>query len=651
MLLMATLIELQNKLACSMRGLMRWRQQWVFLFTWLGGLPLAFAQISALVEPDSLWGEYKAYVIFCALVILLLLALVIVLIWHNREHRLAETRYRVLIEQAPEAILVVDFDTKFIIDANPSAEKLFRCTRNDLLNSTVRQLYATRQPDGLPVEETRAANVVRALAGESVLAERIMRAFDGQELFCELRLVRLPDLRRNLLRVSMVDVTQRKRAEAEVIQLNLRLQALLNAAQEVAIIATDADGLTTLFNQGAEKMFGYKASEILGRSPAIFHLEKEVSARAAELTEQLGRPIQGFETFIALTRDGGSEIRHWTYVRKDGKHLEVSLAVSSIRNEAGEIGGFLGVAIDVTKQLAAEGALILLNQQLDNRVQERTRALQTSTEQLQLALDHLHQTQHQLVQSEKLAALGKIVAAVAHELNTPLGNCLTVASTLHEKTRQFDRKINAGELRRSSLADYLLDSSTAMQLLLRGLERAVELVANFKQVAVDQSSAQRRQFSLKEIIGSVVALMNTSLQKKHYRIELDIPDALEMDSYPGSIEQVISNLINNSVLHGFEGRDHGLIRIVAQADGDDVCLIYSDDGYGMSAEVQSRIFDPFFTTRMGTGGSGLGMSICYNLVRGPLGGSIDIESSLERGSTFTLLLPRIAPVAKIVSEL
>ena len=619
------------------------------LFAALCCAPLASAYPATSAAPDTASIAYQGYLIAGALAILLVL--VIFFILQNRERRFAETRYRVLIEQAPEAILVVDFDTKFIIDANPSAEKLFRCSRNDLLNSTVRQLYAVQQPDGLPLDETRAANVVRAMAGESVLVERIMRAFDGQELFCELRLVKLPDLHRNLLRVSMVDVTQRKRAEAEVTQLNLRLQAVLNAAQEVAIIASDAAGLTTVFNQGAEKMFGYTAGEILGRSPAMLHIEEEVRVRAAELTTQLGRDIQGFETFVVLTRDGSSDIRNWTYVRKDGSQLQVSLAVSAIRNEDGEISGFLGVALDVSKKLEAESALMQLNQQLDHRVQERTRALRTSTEQLQLALNNLHQTQHQLVQSEKLAALGKIVAAVAHELNTPLGNCLTVASTLHEKTMDFDRKIHAGELRRSSLADYLQDSSTATQLLLRGLERAVELVANFKQVAVDQSSAQRRRFVLKDIIDSVLALMNSSLKKKPYQIQMDIPETLEMDSYPGPIEQLISNLINNSVLHGFDGREHGVIRIVARAEQENICISFSDDGNGMSAEVQSHIFDPFFTTRMGTGGSGLGLSICYNLVLGPLGGSIDVASLPEQGSTFTIVLPRVAPVAKIAHDL
>ncbi|MFZ6749876.1 PAS domain S-box protein [Undibacterium sp. Ren11W] len=619
---------------------------WLQLQRWHADLSKLPANTEFINKPVSLWDHYAAYFIGIVVLILLLCAFVLALIIQNRQRQVAETRYRVLVEQAPEAILVVDFDTKFIIDANPSAEKLLNCTRDELLNSNVRRLYADQQPDGLPVELTRIRNVERALAGESILVERVMRTFDGRELQCDLRLVRLPDIRRRLLRVSLVDVTLRKLAEAQVLQLNRRLQALLDAAQEIAIISTDANGRVTVFNQGAEKMLGYAESEIRGKSPAFLHLTDEVNQRAAFLTQQLGRPIAAFETFVALTRDGASDIQTWTYVRKDGRHLQVSLAVSAVRDEHGLINGFLGIAIDISQRLAAEREFIQLNQELDLRVQERTQALQSSTEQLQQALNHLRQMQDKLVQSEKLAALGSIVAAVAHELNTPIGNCLTVASAFNDKTQDFEKQIHAGQLRRSHLTVYTEDAHNAMQLLLRGLQRAVELVSNFKQVAVDQGSEQRRQFMLKEVADSVVALMSASLQKKNYQIAMRIDHDLNMDSYPGAIEQVIANLINNSVLHGFDGRTHGLIQLQAERDGEHIVLTYGDDGAGMSEDILSHIFDPFFTTRMGTGGSGLGMSICHNLIMGPLGGSIDVSSVPGHGSSFHIILPRVAPKAK-----
>lgn len=619
---------------------------WQQLQRWNADVSALPANTVLINRPPNPWIEYRPYLIVGALLILLLLGFIVTLIVQNRRRRLAEARFRVLIEQAPEAILVIDVSSKQIINVNLSAEKLFACTRANLLSSNVRRFYAPEQPDGLPLEQSREANVGRAMAGEIVYVERAMRSADGRDLLCEVRLVRLPDAQRKLLRVSIVDVTLRKQAEAKVFELHLRLEALLDAAREISIIATDASGRITLFNPGAEKLLGYQASEMLGKSPALLHLDSEIAQRARALSAQLGRPITGIETFVALTREGGSDIHNWSYVRKDGKLLSISLTMSAIRDGHGVVTGYLGIGLDISERLAAEADLIQLNQQLDHRVQERTEALQASAEQLQQALNNLTLMQDKLVQSEKLAALGSVVAGVAHELNTPIGNCMTVASTLQEKTEVFQVLLGAGALRRSQLDAYLKDSDEAMRLLQKGLQRSAALVTNFKQVAVDQSSAQRRQFMLGDAIAGVIALMHSSMQKKPCHIELDIPETLSMDSFPGAIEQIVSNLINNSVLHGFDGRHHGCIRLTARVEGEMVRIVYSDDGHGMSCEVQKHIFEPFFTTRLGTGGSGLGLSICYNLVHGQLGGHLEVFSVVGEGSTFTLLLPCVAPPGK-----
>lgn len=257
-------------------------------------------------------------------------------------------------------------------------------------------------------------------------------------------------------------------------------------------------------------------------------------------------------------------------------------------------------------------------------------------------LDRRKTDQQKLAQAEKLAALGAIVAAVSHELNTPIGNCLTVASTMSEKTEAFQR-LMGGSISRTQLDAYLQDTRTAAQLLLGGLQRAADVVARFKQVAVDQRSSQRCRFALNAAVGVVVAPLCASMRNTFLRLELDIPVVLMMDSYPGAIEQIVSILINNSIRHGFAGRDHGVMRLCAVSQGNFVCLTYCDDGHGMSAQVLQHIFDPFFTTTFGKGSSGLGMSICYNLVTGPLGGSIEVESSEGHGCRFTILLPLVTP--------
>jgi signal transduction histidine kinase len=276
-------------------------------------------------------------------------------------------------------------------------------------------------------------------------------------------------------------------------------------------------------------------------------------------------------------------------------------------------------------------------------LERRTCDLEASNVQLREALERLRKTQDKLVQSEKLAALGAIVAAVAHELNTPIGNCMTVVTTLEDKLKEFEQIFASGGIKRSQLEEYMTVSRTATQLMMRSLGRTADLVESFKQVAVDHTSSKRRNFDLRENVDSLVALINASLRKTNYNITLAISDGILMDSYPGPIDQIVSNLINNSVRHGFKGRDHGRIELRAEQEGEMVQLAYSDDGIGMSEDVLQHVFDPFFTTQFGKGGSGLGMNICYNLVTGLLGGTIEAHNRSQGGCLFIITLPLIAP--------
>lgn len=192
--------------------------------------------------------------------------------------------------------------------------------------------------------------------------------------------------------------------------------------------------------------------------------------------------------------------------------------------------------------------------------------------------------------------------AVAHELNTPIGNCLAVVSAMQNDTAVLQKEMVVDELRRSQLNEYVETVAEGLDLLMRGLDRAVKLVTSFKQVTVDQTAERRRVFDLRDVLEGEVALMQTTLKATPYRVELDLAAGLEMNSYPGPVEQIIANLINNSVLHGFHGRNHGVIRIAAQLEGTMVRILYSDDGLGMTEEVLRHVFDPFFTTRLGSGG-------------------------------------------------
>ncbi|USX27753.1 ATP-binding protein [Oxalobacteraceae bacterium OTU3CINTB1] len=258
----------------------------------------------------------------------------------------------------------------------------------------------------------------------------------------------------------------------------------------------------------------------------------------------------------------------------------------------------------------------------------------------------LQDTQQQLVEREKLAALGSLVAGVAHELNTPIGNSLVIASTLEDKTTEIELRQNNNVLRRSDLAQFIDAAREASTLLMRSLRNAAELVNSFKQVAVDQASAKRRHFDLHQASQEIVTTMKNQIRKAGHQVDLEMPDDIEMDSFPGPYGQVIINLINNALLHAFDGRSGGVIRLWAVRLGPDrVRIVFQDDGAGIAIEHQARIFDPFFTTKLGQGGNGLGLSITYNIVTSLLDGSIRVDSVVGVGTRFTMDLPLKASLA------
>ena len=290
---------------------------------------------------------------------------------------------------------------------------------------------------------------------------------------------------------------------------------------------------------------------------------------------------------------------------------------------------------------------------LELRVDQRTRDQQKLNDQLQDSVVQLQEAQKQLVQQEKLAALGGLVAGIAHELNTPVGNALTVATSLNANTESMAEKMTSG-MTRSALEHYIEDVREGGKMIETNLSRAAELVVGLKQTAIDQTTAKRREFDLKTLIDETVLTISPNLRNKLFQIVTNITTEIKFDSYPGPLSQIVTNLINNAVLHAFEGRDTGVISLDAETFNKKgklwVKLIIKDNGKGISADNQKKIFDPFFTTKLGKGGNGLGMHIVHNLVTGALGGDINLRSELEVGTEFTIAIPVVAPELQHVDD-
>jgi signal transduction histidine kinase len=270
--------------------------------------------------------------------------------------------------------------------------------------------------------------------------------------------------------------------------------------------------------------------------------------------------------------------------------------------------------------------------------------LRASKEKAESALLELNAAQQNLIDAERLAALGGLVAGVAHEVNNPIGISLTVASSFARRTDQFDAEMKSSTpLRRSQLEEFVRSSRDASQQLVGNLHRAAELIQSFKQVAVDRSHAERRQFSLGEATDQIIASLRPVLKRSPISLSVDVPEGLVVDGFPGSYGQILTNLFLNAANHAFPDGRSGAITISAKPRGnDDIEIIFADNGAGMTPDVQRQAFDPFFTTRRNEGGTGLGLHIVYNLVTQQLGGRMMLESRLGQGTTFRIIMPRAA---------
>ncbi len=378
------------------------------------------------------------------------------------------------------------------------------------------------------------------------------------------------------------------------------------------------------------QQFGYQLDMVIGRTAMELGIWDD--------------PLQREQLIKSMGARGAVDRFEVSHRHHDG-HVIICL-MSGRTFVSGQDKLILFTLVDVSHQRAIEQEIRDMNQQLERRVQARTEKLEVANHDLSVALASVRSMQTELVRSEKLAALGSLVAGVAHELNTPIGNCVTVGSTLQHQVGELASAYKKGELRRSALQDFIDSASWGSDILMRALTRASELIGSFKRVAVDQSSDQRRQFDLQTTLREVCLTLEPMYKNTPFDLTLDVPRGLTMDSFPGALGQLITNFVSNALQHGFEGRQAGHMQLRAQANGDsDVALHFIDDGIGMTDDTRNRIFDPFFTTKLGQGGSGLGMNIVYNIVREMMGGGIDIVSVVGTGTHITVTLPRKAPQA------
>lgn len=532
--------------------------------------------------------------------------------------RKAEENYRSIFLNAPEGIFQSTPQGAFL-SANPamatilgyaSAEELIREVTN-----IGEQVYA------YPLGRLR---LLKALEkhGSVEGMEMPMRRKDGTIIWVSLiaRAVPGPDGTMAYLEGLLADVTERKKAVGELRESEARIRALFNATSD-SVILVDVEGVILAINEHGARRRNLTPDEMTGHS-----LYDHLTPHSAE-----HRRLQIREAVRTKSPRTFEEER-------EGFHY--SITIYPIMNTEGEVKQLASFSRDVTAQREYEATIHQLNESLEQRVVERTAQLEAANKELTTTLAQLTRTQKQLVESEKMASLGGLVAGVAHEINTPVGVGVTAASHLDQRTKAMLEEYKTGGMKRASLEEFLNVCDESARMILSNLRRASDLIRSFKQVAVDRSTEERRSFALRAYLEEVLLSLRPHLKKTNLRVELACDPALTLDSYPGAFSQILTNLVMNSLDHAYEPGQTGLLRIHAAIEDDALNFVYSDDGKGIAPEHLDKIFEPFYTTRRGRGGTGLGLHILYNIVTQKLGGTVRCESTPGQGTTFTLLLPQ-----------
>ncbi|WP_448190264.1 sensor histidine kinase [Azospirillum sp. sgz301742] len=423
-------------------------------------------------------------------------------------------------------------------------------------------------------------------------------------------------LRSNRLRrLEWVATQAERRAKEDLAESQRMVESMLMAVPIPLVVTAKSDGRLIKANDAAYTYFG--ADPVAVGIHSLAEVYADPAARAALLMAvETGGRVGAFETRVRLA---------------DGSIHDVLLAVTGFH--AGGTECLMAGVVDISARKQSE---------------EDTQAARRAAE---TALDDLRQAQSRLIQSEKLASLGALVAGVAHEANTPIGIVLTTSTFLTDRQEQFRRQVASGRLNRSDLEAFLNIQDEGLGLIVTNIQRAADLIQSFKQVAADQTSEVRRIFDLESRLRDQLFTLSPAWKRSGHRVEVECPPGIAVDGYPGALSQALSNLVMNALVHAYPEGRIGTLRIAATApDYATVELVFEDDGRGIPAADLEHVFEPFFTTRRSAGSTGLGLHIVHNLVTGALGGTIAVTSRPNAGTRFTIRFPRVSPEAAGVPD-
>lgn len=541
-----------------------------------------------------------------------------------------ENQLRALVDNAPMlAVQVYDRQGR-VLEWNPASASLFGWSLEEMVGQTLRgRIFDDAQADAF---ERLLAEV--DLGGRPTPpTEGRGRRRDGTPVQLLSTLYAIPGPQGETRFACMdIDITETRRQQAEIEASRLKFITFFDANPvALAVMRRHGENFEHLdVNRAWEELVGCPrervVSQVQGPEQA-FTIFAETRERRVFL-DRLDRE-HGFAAFEFSLRRGDGQLRL----------VEQQVATVDVAGEA-----LLVYSIqDVTEKRELEARLRELNVELEARIAQRTVSLAQANDDLQRTLDELQMAQGRLVQNEKLASLGSLVAGVAHELNTPIGNGLMAVTTLQAHLAALRGQVERG-LTRSAFDAFVEQVAEGSDIAVRNLGRASALLRSFKRVSADQTSEQRRVFDLQTLVDEMLLTLQPTLRSPAVTLRSAVEPGLVLDSYPGALGQVLTNLVQNAAVHAFEGQPQPQLTVRGwRGASDTVCLEVADNGCGIAPENLRRVFDPFFTTRLGQGGSGLGLSIVRSIVTGRLGGRIGVRSQPGQGTRFQLELPCHAP--------
>ncbi len=461
------------------------------------------------------------------------------------------------------------------------------------------------------------------LTGNSEL-ETVLKRKDGTLVSCLFQVTALPGTTRNNLsdlRVIVVsDISILKSMQEVLKETNTKYQQIFKNIPAGIFRAAPNNRLIEA-NNALAVMFNYTSPE------EMIHAIKNVQ------TELFALPGDFDEIKATLDKSTGMHKTELSLQTRDGTIFPAILQIRSVRGNVGSISYYEGIIENISERKQAEEKLQQYQYQLESMIAERTRELDYS-------LDELSSAKAQLIESERLASLGSLMGGITHEINTPVGVAYTAGTHMQSKVNTIIENFRENRLTKKELENFLNTAEEAVSIINRNLDRAREFITDIKQVAVDQSSEKLRRFNLDEYLKIIVTSLKPVIKRSCADVVIECEPEIIVDSYPGALSQVITNLVMNSIIHGFSGREEGTITIHGEkSDGNTVRISVKDDGVGIEEEIKDRIFDPYFTTKADSGGSGIGLHISASTVKDILNGSISVESKIEKGSVFTIIFP------------